>query len=440
MENKIHIFSPISSTRLNYILTFIFEEQLGISFQLYNEKENFEKQLGLKINYSNREKIISDIHILPHYLLFENEIQMPLIQLNYWMNEPIFFSTPETNFPFDIFAASFFLISRYEEYVSYTPDLYQRFPAEKSVAFQYNFLKKPLVDFWLIHFKSLLKKIKPEILFKENTFSFTPTYDIDIAYSFKHKGLKRTLGGIFNDFKEKKYSSIKERFQVLFFGKKDPYDAFELLNNLDNKYSFSPIYFFLLGKNDVFDKNILPQKKAMQSLIKNISKKNTIGIHPSYASNDKDTFLQNELEILEKNCEAKIISSRQHYIRFEMPITFRKLISLGILKDYSMGYGSVNGFRASTSNSFLWFDLLNNESTKLRLFPFCFMEANSFYEQKQNVVETEIELDYYLEICKKVNGNLITIWHNFSLGTEEKWNSWSALYEKFLEKINTLSL
>ncbi len=437
MHNNIHIFSPLTSARLKYILSYIFEEQLGVSFHIYEDKNLFERQNGIKINYSNREKINSDIHILPHYLLFENEIQMPLIQLNYWMNEPIFFSTPDTNFPFDIFAASFFLISRYEEYVKYSPDLYHRFPAEKSVAFQYNFLKKPLVDFWLIHFKTHLKKLNSELIFKEKNFSFTPTYDIDIAFSYKHKGLKRTLGGMFNDLKEKKYSAIKERFQVLFFGKKDPYDAFEFLEKIETNYLLSPIYFFLVGKNDVFDKNILPQKKAMQTLIKKISAKNTIGIHPSFASNDNEDFLKNELAILEKISTSKITSSRQHYIRFEMPTTFRKLISQGLQKDYSMGYGCVNGFRASTSNSFFWFDLEKNESTTLQLFPFCFMEANSFYEQKQNAAETETELDYYLDICKKVNGNLITIWHNFSIGNEEKWHGWSDIYEKFLKKINS---
>jgi len=100
-----------------------------------------------------------------------------------------------------------------------------------------------------------------------------------------------------------------------------------------------------------------------------------------------------------------------------------------------MGYGSINGFRASTSNSFQWFDLSKNEPTNFRVYPFCFMECNSFYEQKQSVAITRNELQHYIAQVKKVNGHLITIWHNFSLGTDPLWHSWQSLYREQLAMI-----
>src|SRR6202171_1492397 len=87
-----------------------------------------------------------------------------------------------------------------------------------------------------------------------------------------------------------------------------------------------------------------------------------------------------EVDELAKIIESPVKYSRQHYIRMTLPQTYRKLIDVGIEKDFSMGYGSSNGFRASIASSFYWYDLKAEKKTVLMLFPFCFMDATSFYE------------------------------------------------------------
>ena len=74
-----------------------------------------------------------------------------------------------------------------------------------------------------------------------------------------------------------------------------------------------------------------------------------------------------------------MVISRQHFIRFTLPDTYRQLINAGIKEEFSMGYGSVNGFRASVALPFYWFDLEKNEATSLLVYLFCFMDANSFF-------------------------------------------------------------
>ena len=97
-----------------------------------------------------------------------------------------------------------------------------------------------------------------------------------------------------------------------------------------------------------------------------------------------------------------------------------------------MGYGSINGFRSSVASSFYWYNLEKEEQTALRIHPFCFMDANSFYEQRQNAEQTLTELMHYLSVCKQVNGNLITIWHNNFLGISNEFNGWKEMYERFI--------
>ena len=100
-----------------------------------------------------------------------------------------------------------------------------------------------------------------------------------------------------------------------------------------------------------------------------------------------------------------------------------------------MGYGSINGFRASVAAPFYWYDLEKETTTPLRLHPFCFMDANSFYEQKQQVETSFDELMYYYEVCKEVNGQLITIFHNNFLGSDRQFNGWKERYTMFTSQL-----
>ena len=132
----------------------------------------------------------------------------------------------------------------------------------------------------------------------------------------------------------------------------------------------------------------------------------------------------------------KITASRQHYIRFTLPFTFRRLINAGITDDHSMGYGSINGFRASVASSFYWYDLKKEQQTGLLLHPFCFMEANSFFEQKYLPQRAYEEMMHFYNAVKAVNGTLITIWHNSFLGNYRSFAGWKEIYEEFVSKMS----
>jgi hypothetical protein len=424
------IYSHITSPRLQYICRFIFKEQLGVDYIITIDAEEFKNNDGLKINYSTTVFDFPCFTIQPHALLFENGINMQHPACFKWQGNKAFFKTENSDWPFDIFAASFYLISRYEEYLPHIKDGYGRYAHENSLAFKEEFLNVPLINVWLKQFAEAIKIRFPNFNFQSSSFNFFPTYDIDIAYSYKYKGLIRNLGGFF------KKPSL-QRIKVLIGLAKDPYDAYKWMNSLHTKYKLEPIYFFLLAeKNGRYDKNILPYKTGMWQLVKQHAKKYAVGIHPSWQSGDDDNLLKKEIQYLDEMREnGKTTISRQHYIRFTLPQTYRRLIEVGIADDYSMGYGSINGFRASVAASFFWYDLENEVATELRIHPFCFMEANSYYEQKYTSAKAYDELIHYYTVCKENNGTLITIWHNNFLGTDKAFAGWKDMYELFLAEI-----
>jgi hypothetical protein len=430
------IYSYISSSRLQYICSFIFKEQLGLDFKLTIDSEAFKNHDGAKINYSDSKIADDEFYIQNHALLFENEIKPQEIDCLTANGNKAFFKTTNSDFPFDIFSASFYLLSRYEEYLPHEKDTYGRFAHETSLAYREGFLNLPLINIWLQSFAEKLKEKSPAgslrttINFQPSTFNFIPTYDIDIAYSYKHKGFVRNIGGFLR-------SPSAERFKVLSSSAKDPFDCYDWLNNLHKQYHLQPVYFFLVAeKNGELDKNILPHKDAMWQLVKKHSALYEIGIHPSWQSNEKASIFKNEMEWLAEMSGIKQIKvSRQHYIKFSLPDTFRTLIQGGIHHEYSMGYGSINGFRASVASPFYWYDLEAELQTSLRIHPFCFMDANCYYEQKQNAEQAFVELIHYYNVCKAVNGTLITIWHNNFLGTAKEFGGWKEIYEKFIVQV-----
>lgn len=422
------VYSDITSSRLQYTCDFIFKEQFGLDYKITIDSESFRNHAGAKINYSNSR--MEDVYtIQSQSLLFEHDIKEQTINCVDLNNYKAFFKTSDSDFPFDIFAAIFYLLSRYEEYLPHEKDMYGRFAHENSISFKEGFLNKPVINIWLTDFSSSLKKFFPALTFKTKTFNFLPTYDIDIAYSFKHKGFIRNLGGFIK-------SPSLERLAVLAGLKKDPFDSFDFMDKLHTEFNLNPVYFFLVATSgSLYDKNISPYSNAMWQLIKRHAKKYRSGLHPSWRSNNNFSILLKEKKILETAGKMEVNISRQHYIKMSMPQTYQELIKAGIEADYSMGYGSINGFRASVASTFYWYDLTTEKTTSLQLYPFCYMDANSFYEQNLDAGQALEELQYYLNECKKVNGFFISIFHNNFLGTDKQFTGWKEMYTKFISQV-----
>jgi hypothetical protein len=430
---QVLLYSTASSPRLQYICRFIFEELLKAELSFTCDVENFESHSGIKIKYTNEVNFNGGFTIGDCGLLFKSELKEQDTACFEVNNYKAFFKTANADFPFDIFAASFYLLTRYEEYLPHQKDIYGRYAHENSLAFKQKFLQLPLINIWVKDLAIQLQTAFPSIRLQPLAFSFLPTYDIDMAFSYRHKGFLRNAGSFIK-------SPTMERLKVLAGLKQDPFDCYEWLNKLHEEYYLQPVYFFLMAeKNGVYDKNILPFKRSMWRLIRGLAKKYTTGIHPSWQSGDNSELIQQEKKLLETICQKPIIHSRQHYIRFTLPTGYRLLIENGITNDYSMGYGSINGFRASVATSFYWYDLQKNEATQLRVHPFCFMEANSFYEQKNTSSEASEELMHYFSVCKNVGGQLITIWHNNFLGTTPEIQDWKNMYQHFISKLKKAS-
>ena len=428
------MYSSSTTARLQYIVNFFGHELFDRPIRITNDKNEYIRFNGAKLNYSHSELITDDFIIQPVALLFEEGIreqEISCFEINF--HKAFFETTGNTHF--DIFAASFYLITRYEEYLPHEKDEFGRYAHTNSLAFKEGFLHQPIVNIWLNDFKNLLSIRFPQLVFRGRQFSNIITYDIDIAYSYLDKGLLRNLGGTIKSLWEGNWRLALERWQVLLGKKKDPFDCYEWLDALHLYCRLKPYYFFLVAKNrSQYDKNIPTNSKRFRELIEYYAGTYNVGLHPSWQSGDDHELLREEMQWMEVVAGKNIHASRQHFIRFTLPTTYRRLISEGISKDFSMGYGSINGFRASVCSCYNWYDLEREKTTSLTLYPFCFMDANAFFEAELSPQQAYDELMRYYNSVKKVNGMLITIWHNHLLGSDRRMEGWGEMFELFMRE------
>jgi hypothetical protein len=418
--------------RFAYISEYVLETLCGFKISITTNAEEFKSYSGPKLSY--RETPLQDeLSIIPHSLLFERGIKQQNISLSSWKSTPVLFKNAGREIPFDLFAASFFLLSRYEEYLPHISDTYNRFEADSSIAFQNNFLHLPVINLWAQSLKELLLQKFRGLESKETSYRYISTIDIDNAWAYKHKGFMRTVGAFARDVVHGDLAGIKERIEVFAGRKQDPYDTYEHLLSVQRIYSLEMIFFFLLGNYGVNDKNISANNLEFQALIKHLGDYAETGIHPSFGSNNDVNRVRVEISRLAQITHRNIVKSRQHFLKLHLPQTYKNLITCGIREDYTMGYASQIGFRAGTCTPFNWYDLDVEKSTQLLVYPFCVMDATLHFYMKLNPQEAIVKCGELIEQIKKVKGTCITLWHNETISNWRLWKGWHEVYREVVK-------
>lgn len=430
------VLVPKVTGRVMYVFDLMLKQLLGLDCDFTTDAEQFNAFDGPKLHYGTQ-RIGGEPFVKSVDLLFERHIHEQSFRTVDFEGTlaPYAVYGNGNLMPFDVFAASFYLVSRYEEYLSQVRDQYGRFRAESTWMFENGMLQKPLVNIWALALGKRLQDCYPDLSIKKQTFEFIPTYDIDAAWAYKHKGIYRTLGGFFKDLSSGDRNQIRERHQVLRGKRIDPFDSFDFQFELQKEFKLKPIYFILCGDYDTNDKNISIRKEAFQSLIKRLGDYADVGIHPSFSSYLDTTKLEKEINRLSEVLHRPITKSRQHFLRMNLPRSYQKLIELDIRDDYTMGFASQAGFRAGIANTFRFYDLENDMVTNLRVHPFALMDGTMRDYLNLNVEDSLCLAKQLVDEVKAVGGTFIYLTHNETLGGEKRWVGWPEMYRQLLEYI-----
>ncbi len=423
------IYTPRTTPRVEYIFNFIFHSLLGISYEATTSREVFFSSDMPVMSYA-KHPVDKGVWIHSHELLFETGIEPVDPKTGMWNDLPaLFFTGPGPDLPFDLFAASFYLITRYEEYLDFPKDAFRRFPAKASIAYREQFLDIPLIDRWVRKLGRILKVRYPELEIAPPAFTFLSTIDVDQAWAYRHKGILRHLMGGTADLFQGRFADLSRRMASEISA--DPYGSYDYLKEVHQTCDLKPVFFFQVGKYGTHDKNISGRHPSMRKLVRKTGDYAHIGLHPSVRSGERRE-LDSELVLLSGILGEKIRKSRQHYLKLSFPDTYKTLNRFGIEEDFTLGYSDAIGFRASTATPFRFYNLESNQETGLFLVPFQVMDVTLKNQLGLSPDQAIERLSLLIEEIKKVGGNFVSVWHNSSLHDRGEWAGWKRVFEEML--------
>lgn len=428
------VYTHKITPRLTYAFKHISLRILNVPVSFTTTVEEFIAHDSMKISYA-KQPLSNELFVRSHELLFEQGLSDLDINVQDWDSTKCFFSTSDkSSLPFDIFAATFYLLSRYEEYLPHVNDDYGRFLATESLAFNEGFLHQPVVDIWAFKFKEILQAQFPDFEFPQRHYNIQPVIDVPIAYYFKEKGIMRTVGDTLNDMFSLKFKQLYQRYQSVMGFKRDPYDTFKWIVTRQKKSKVKFIVFFLIGEYSTYDKNININKKEFVSLIKYVGDYCRIGLKVSFLALDDFNMLKKEKLKMETTTNNPLEASRNSFSKLNLPETYRHLIELEIRQDFTMGYINYMGFRAGTCTPFQFYDLDFEVQTPLQINPFHCVDYALL--KRHSLLDKKEDLQRLMAAVKSVNGTFTPVFHNYAFSNIERWKGFKELFKLVLESVN----
>ena len=368
---------------------------------------------------------------------------IPPLPLKEIENVPLLFGSDKIDFLngkiivyADIIASSFFLLSRYEEFVRTDCfDRFGRFEGKKSLQYAAGFLNRPIVDEYGTLLRSWLQKTGIEVQEPKNKIAkIYLTHDIDILGCYQ--SLRSVCGGIFRSFfkKEIKFLDVVKSF---FNIERDPAYTFNWLIEQDNKLKNAEKFYFAKAmlKTEKIDKptyNLNGKKFAnLLKLLRQNSCK--IGLHSSYKSLKNNHLIDKEKEYLEKAVGQKVTLHRSHFLAVLSPNKPEYYVNSGISDDFTLGFADITGFRLGTCKPVLWINPQTLDIVPITLHPLTVMDC-TLNDSKYMNLDYQNAFDnviFLLNQIKKHNGEAVLLWHNTAIAANS--NSYHReLYKNIL--------
>jgi len=153
----------------------MFEDILKTELSFTTNTEEFKQSALPKFSYAPQ-PLASELYFKSTDLLFEHKITDQHIKTTTFAELSVPFPVTKSTLPFDVFAASFYFLSRYEEYLPFKASENELFPPESSMQHKFGLLRFPVIDSWALILKNILLKHFPDLPFSTKRFSFFPLY------------------------------------------------------------------------------------------------------------------------------------------------------------------------------------------------------------------------------------------------------------------------
>ncbi len=322
----------------------------------------------------------------------------------------------EIEFDFDLVAATFFMLTRWEEYISSERDMHDRFVSANAYAVQHGFIKRAIVNEYVELLWAALSQLKVKQSRRKREFRIIPTHDVDRPYAWwGKKDVIRSLAGA--TLKRRHMGEFKAIIKSLCQGV-DLVDTHDLFMLSAEKENVQCHFFFMSGGNSMYDNRYQIDHPRIRSLVQQVvARGHSVGLHPSYNSYLDSNMLHDEKNRLEAVVKKPVLSGRHHYLRFEVPATWRIWDEVGMSWDSTMNFADITGFRCGVCYPFKTFDIEHRVMLNLVERPLIVMEGSYMVYQKATVEHAIEDAMLLKQVVRRYDGEFVFLWHNSSFNT-----------------------
>jgi hypothetical protein len=316
----------------------------------------------------------------------------------------------------DLLGSAFFLLTRYEELARPERDAHDRFPFAASVASTHGLLERPVVDEWVELLRARLEALWPRLATRRHAFAVVPSHDVDapLASGSRLRGAAAELV---------RRRDPRAAVRRLALGPR-AYDTFDWTMEQSERRGLRSAFYFICGHTGgAVDGDYTLADPWIRRLLRRVHERgHEIGLHPSYGTFRDPDALRAEADALrralaELGIEQEAIGGRQHFLRWENPVTWRAWADAGLAYDSTLGFSEQPGFRCGTCREYPVFDLRARERLALRERPLVAMDVSVLQHMGLGERAAGPVFARAREACRRVGGSFTLLWHNNHLAS-----------------------
>lgn len=428
----VYVHLEQATPRKRYAVQEVLGSVLGWSIEWVDDRARFEAITGPKLIYGH-ESMPGALWVVPAGLLHEVGLRQMEPEIIQCQGLPALFPVAGGHLPFDPFAASFFLLTRYEELIGVAQDEHGRPIADALHAARHGYLHRPVVDEWGLLLASTWRDMDHSVPLPDRRYRQVNTIDLDNGFKYLGRPLWRSLGSMVRDMLRGSWAELPERARVLAGKAEDPFDIYDELKDTLTLEAHRVLFFVLTAPRGRMDHAVPVEHATYAKRLRTLAGWAEVGLHPSYESSARPGITSSEALRLAAVTGMPVRTSRQHFLRMRLPGTYRELESMGVKEDHSMGLHERLGFRAGTCTPFRWYDVEQERSTELMVHPFAVMDNTLRYKlelRPEQAVQAAAEM---VRQVRAVNGTFTGLWHESFLSRSKADAPWREAILRIIE-------
>lgn len=347
------------------------------------------------------------------------------------------------HFPLDLVAATFLLLSRWEEHhVAHVPDTWGNFSSTSSLARRQGFLERPVLDEWALVLRAHAERLRSPWRASPGTMRVFLSHDIDRPFKYisGFRVLRAFAGGlVLHRSPRRALRNVGDGLRSRRSPHADPfYRGWEHLLDFADRLGLRSTFFLMSATPSFYDEGYDLTDPAFRPILERIRREgHRIGWHPGYRAGEDDGIFWRERERIDPHVHRDELGVRHHYLRWRGGSSWRRLEEAGVRFDSSLGFNETIGFRCGTSHPFPVYDLESDTELRLVERPLILQDGAIFSFMTDSM---ERRLERTVEVARRVQavgGELTILIHNFDL---EETREVCDFFEACLEELELTGL